>query len=407
MHTNETIPSSLINNDETTVANAFSNFLLTAMEKLNIQKSNKGDAILFQKDSFPENISSTELIPITATEIKSVVSSLKQKNSSGYDEITSILSKTSASIISLPLSFIYNYSLYTDIFPDHFKIAVVKPMYKKGDKYNISNYRPVSLLPIFSKVLEKAMHNRLNHHLNTHNILAPEQHAFKRGMSTEDAAFRLTDNVLKSLNQKLHVGGIFCDISKAFNYVNHEILLTLSHFHGIQGIAIDWFRSYLMNRKEKFKIKSPTTTQNFVSDWGTLKHGVPQGSILGPLLFLVYINDLPSKINSLAEPILSADDTSAIISNRNLKDFSTTAHLVLSRLIEWFSANKLVLNLEKTSIMKFMTNNSPCCALTISYEDKHIEEALSLKLLGMQLDEHLHWKDHIDQPIHIFINELY
>ena len=144
---------------------------------------------------------------------------------------------------------------------------------------------------------------------------------------------------------------------------------------------------------------SPTTNQNFVSDWGTLKHGVPQGSILGPLLFLVYINDLPLKINSLPEPILFADDTGVIISNRDLEDFSTTAHLVLSHLIEWFSANKLVLSLEKTSIMKFMTQNSPHPTLTISYEDKHIEEALSSKLLDTQHDNHLNWIDHIDQVL--------
>ena len=166
-------------------------------------------------------------------------------------------------------------------------------------------------------------------------------------MSTEDTAFRLTNNVLGSLNQKLHVGGIFCDISKAFDCVNHEILLAKVHFYGIQEITIDWFRSYLTNRKQNVEIKSPTTNRNFISDWGTLKHQVPQGSILGPLLFLVYINDLPSKINSLALRTLFADDTSVIISNRNLEDFSTTAHLVLFHLIEWFSANRLVLNLEK------------------------------------------------------------
>jgi hypothetical protein len=153
-------------------------------------------------------------------------------------------------------------------------------------------------------------------------------------MSIEDAAFRLTDSVLKSLNQKLHVGGIFCDLSKAFDRVNHEILLSKLHFYGIQGITIDWLRSYLTNRKQKVEIKSPNSTHNLFSDWGILKHGVSQGSILGPLLFLIYINDLSLRINSLAEPILFADDTSVIISNSNLTEFSATANLVLARMID-------------------------------------------------------------------------
>jgi hypothetical protein len=129
-----------------------------------------------------------------------------------------------------------------------------------------------------------------------------------------------------------------------------------------------------------------------------MKHGVPQGSIIGPL-FLVYINDLPPRINSLAEPILFADDTSVIISNRNFKDFSATSNVVLSRMIEWFAANKLILNLENTNVMKFVTKNLPHCALTIGYKDKYIEEVVNTKFLGIHLDNHLNWKDHIDQII--------
>jgi hypothetical protein len=200
------------------------------------------------------------------------------------------------------------------------------------------------------------MYSRVSQHLQTNYILVREQYAFRKGKSTEDAAFRLTDSVLKSLNHNLYVGGIFCDLSKVFDCVNQEILLTKLHFYGIQGISIEWFRSYLTNRKQKVEIKSPNSTHNLASDWGILKHGVPQGSILGPLLFLVYIKDLPLQINSLAEPILFTDDTSVIISNENFIDFTTSANQVLAGMIEWFSANKLVLNLKK-NIYKEICNN--------------------------------------------------
>jgi hypothetical protein len=161
---------------------------------------------------------------------------------------------------------------------------------------------------------------------------------------------------------------------KAFDSVNHEILLAKLHFYGIQGVTVGWFTSHLTNTRQKVEIRSPSSTQNFFSDCGALKHGVRQGSILGPLLFTIYINDLPLRINSLSEPILFADDTSVIISNRNFEDFCTISNSVLSSMIEWFAANKLVLNLEKTNIMKFVTNNSPHCAFNIGYKDKYMEE---------------------------------
>jgi hypothetical protein len=230
MYPTEQVPSSLTNirkiKDQMTVASTFNNFFPTTSEKLNIHKFDTDVAISFLKDSFPRNFPNINTLPITEAEIKSIICSLKTKDSSGYDEITSKILKSCASIISFPLSYICNYSLHTGIFPDHLKIAVVKPLHKKGDKSNISNCRPILLLPIFSKAFEKAMYNRLNHHLYTNNILVPEQRAFRKGMSTEDAAFRFTESVRKTRNQKLHVGVIFCDLSKTFDCVNHKILLT-------------------------------------------------------------------------------------------------------------------------------------------------------------------------------------
>jgi hypothetical protein len=160
----------------------------------------------------------------------------------------------------------------------------VRPLYKKGDKTNMSNYRPISLLTTFSKVLEKVLYNRLSHYLQTNNILVPEQFGFRKGMSNENTAFKLTDSVLKSLNQKMHVGEIFCDL--AFDCVDHEILVTILHYFGSLGATASWFRSYLTDRKQKIEIKSPYASQSTYSSWGTIKHGVPQGSVLGPLLFI-------------------------------------------------------------------------------------------------------------------------
>jgi hypothetical protein len=400
VHPTEQVPSLVVSSeklkDPKIMASAFNNFFLMVTEKLNIQKFEKGDALSFLKDLLPENFSGIKIIPITEAVIESVMYSLKPKNSSGYDEINSKILKACASVSSHSLSFICNHSVYKGIFPDCLKIAVVKPLYKKGDKTNMTNYRPISLLKGFSKVFEKAMHSRLSQHLHTNNILVPEQHGFRKSVSTENAAFRLTDSVFKFLNQKIHAGEIFCDPLKAFDCVNHEILLAKLHVCGIQGVMADQFRSCLTNRRQKVEIRSPRSTQNFFSDWDTLKHGVPQGSILGPLLFIIYISDLPLRINSISEPVLFADDTSVIIYNRNFEDFCTISNSVLSSMIEWFSANKLVLNLEKTNTMKFVTNNSPHCALNIGYKDKYIEETVNSKFLGLHLDNHLNWKDHID-----------
>jgi hypothetical protein len=148
-----------------------------------------------------------------------------------------------------------------------------------------------------------------------------------------------------------------------------EECLTKLHFYGIQGTAAELFRSYLTDRRQKTRIKSSNDTQNFFSNWGTVKHGVPQGSILGSLLFIIYINDLPPTINNLSKPIIFADDTTALIYSKNFDDFSTISNTVLSHMSEWFTANNMALNLDKTNILRFKTNNTPQYDLCIGYNE--------------------------------------
>jgi hypothetical protein len=162
-------------------------------------------------------------IPVTEAEIIGVIKSLKPTNSTQYDEISSKILKLCGSLISRPLCYICNKSISVGIFPDRLKDATVKPLYKKGAKSSMNNYRPICLLTAISKVFVKIMYNRLNHYLQSHKILAVEQYGFRKELSIQHATYRLTYIVLNAWNSKMHVGGIFCDLAKAFDCVNHEI----------------------------------------------------------------------------------------------------------------------------------------------------------------------------------------
>jgi hypothetical protein len=193
------------------------------------------------------------------------------------------------SLISKPLSFFCNKSIQTGVFPDRLKYANVKPVYKNGDRSSISNYRPISLLPVSSKVLEKTMYCELNQHLGINNTLAMEQYGFRKDRSTEQVAYALINGILQAWNSKSQVVGIFCDLAKAFNYVTHDILREKLKYYGVNETGIDWMKSYLHNRKQRVGIKI-NNVQNYSSTWETVKRRVPQGSVVGPQLFVIYIH---------------------------------------------------------------------------------------------------------------------
>ena len=193
----------------------------------------------------------------------------------------------------------------------------------------------------------------------------------------------LTNEILMALNNKTQVGGIFCYLANAFDCVNHEILLAKLRFYGVDGEALNWFSSYLSNRKQKVEVNSQYINQCKSSLWGNIKHGVPQGSILGPLLFLVYINDLPFTIRNLSQSVLFADDTSVVVKSKDFEGLESRLNTVLNCMCEWFEANKLSLNLEKTNVIKFQSYKSANNKLCINNNGRFLEQTVNTKFLGL------------------------
>jgi len=247
---------------------------------------------------------------VSTNEIEKVAKSLKTKESHGYEEIPTKVIKHIVSCISSPLAHICNLMLRSGIFPTRLKFVEIKPIYKKGERMDISNYSPISLLPSFSKIFEKIIFRRLMYYFDHNKILANNQFGFRNNTSTELASYLLINKTLEALNNKLLVGGIFCDLRKAFDCVDHEILLTKMYNYGISGKELKLITSYLQDRNQRVIISS--RSKQYCSEWESIKQGVPQGSVLGPLLLVTYINDLPQTINTLANTILFTDDTSMI-----------------------------------------------------------------------------------------------
>jgi len=235
--------------------------------------------------------------------------------------------------------------LSSGIFPTRTKFAEVKPIFKKGNKNGTSNYRPVSLLTTISKIFESVIYNRLYHHINTNHILVNEQFGFRHASSTDTVTYTLTKNILTALNNKLLVGGIFCDLQKAFDCDNHDILLSKIEFYRVSGKANNLIKSYLQDGYKRVLVEF--NSRKYHSKWESVTDGVPQGYILGPLLLILYNNDLPNAISDTGNPVLYADDTSLIITNVDRQMFEKDINAAILQLNRWFKSTLLLLNLEK------------------------------------------------------------
>jgi len=236
----------------------------------------------------------------------------------------------------------------------------------------------------------------LYQHINQNNILATEQYGLRNNSSTEKASFKLINEILLALNNKLTVGGIFCDLEKAFDSVNHDILLSKCEFYGFRCKTNALLQSYLSERYQRLLINNSSSNTNTLSEWGKIRHGVPQGSILGLLFFLIYINDLPNRIADPSKPILFADDTSIIITNPSPSKFKEDINNIIDNINDWFRDNSLSLNFYKTYFLQFRPKSSYENNIKVSCDNKLIKETKSTKFLGLDIDSSLSWKNHID-----------
>ena len=266
-------------------------------------------------------------------------------------------------------------------------IAKIVPIFKNGDKKIVSNYRPISVLSSFSKIFEKIMYVRLENYLQTNSILHQSQYGFRKKMSTSMALLSLTEEISRSMDNKNFTIGVFIDLAKAFDTVNHKILLEKLEHYGLRGTANDWFKSYLENRKQ-FVVINKTS-----SNCSTIACGVPQGSILGPLLFILYINDL-NTVSDVLRTIMFADDTNLFLTGKNLDEIKIQFNEKLKTISLWFQTNLLSLNVSKTSYIVF-TNGVVSSNIDLFIDDVKIDRVFETKFLGVVITHRLSWKPHI------------
>lgn len=374
--------------DPLEIAEAFNNFFIDQIKPIR-----EGlDGALRQKVDYQSQ--SIFIRPATSESIIKMIGSLKNKNSVGYDGIHTKVLKYVSDIIAKPLSHILNACIEFGKYPDKLKPVIVKPLFKKENKELMKYYRPVALLSVVSKIFEKYLYHTIVSYLERFNILTEEQKGFRKGKSINMAVYEFLEYATTSMDERKPIVALYMDMTKAFDYVNHELLIGKLQAYGIRGNILNLIKSYLSNRSQSTEISricvGNKRESKYISNSRLVKCGVPQGSVLGPLLFIIYINDLPKNV---AHPMtLFADDSTVIIKCNESDDNETKINDALKEIINWMNNNNLLVNLEKTYLMNFYQNASKLGSLNIEYNGIKINEIKYTKFLGLIIDSKLDWK---------------
>ena len=336
----------------TQISNEFANYYATLGQNLSNNLENSNNSIDHYLAKIKRNTKSIFFTPCTISEISKIIKKLKPKSSSGYDNISNKILKELESSLLVPLEIIINQSLSSGIFPASMKHADVIPLFKGGDNHLMSNYRPISLLLTLSKILEKVVYARVYTFLDSNNQIYKSQYGFRSKHSCEHAVSELLGDVLKGQGKGEHTISVFLDLSKAFDTLEHSTLLKKLEIYGIRGVPLNWFKDYLQNRSLRVKCAITGSDKSVYSDYKKITYGTPQGSCLGPLLFLVFCNDLYLNL-MYSSCILFADDTTIYHSGKNLNLLICSLEHDLESINDWFKANKLTLNVNKTVCIHF------------------------------------------------------
>lgn len=331
---------------------------------------------------------------ISKEKVQKFLKNIDITKATGCDNIGPRLLKIAAPFIADSITYICNQSIRNSQFPDTWKKAKVTPLHKNGPGDDINNYRPISILPVVSKVLEKHIHDSLMTFLTEHHLLHKTQSGFRPSHSCETALVGMVCQWLESINQGSLIGAVMVDFKKAFDLVDHEILLKKLRHYRLTDQTVSWFSSYLTNRKQNVSLNNAMSEDEVIID------GVPQGSILGPLLFLLFINDLPLYTES-SKTDMYADDTTLYTSGKTTEEITDNLQIALDNLDVWCKCNGMIINTAKTKVMLITTHQKRASlaneALSLTLNSVDLTMISNDKTLGVVIDHNLTWSNHIDK----------